>query len=64
MKSHTITFLLYITVMSVSFYLVTKDKPQVRLRATPELRDERYKMKMEALESEYFKAMSEQGNYL
>lgn len=66
-KSHTLTFLLYITVMSVSFYLVTQDKPQVSFKATPELRempDTRYFQKQQVLESEYLKAMSEQGNYL
>lgn len=69
MKNHKelIAFLLFITVMSVSFYFVTQDKPQVKLRATPEIRempDARYFLKQELLESEYLKAMSEQGNYL
>lgn len=66
MKNHKelITFLLFIAVMSVSFYLVTDEEPQVSFKATPELRDERYKMKQKALEDEYYKVMNEQGNYL
>lgn len=57
-------FLFYLIVIALAFYIYTSENPQVRLRATPDLRDERYKMKMEALEDEYYKVMNEQGNYL
>lgn len=62
MKNHKelITFILFIAVMSVSFYLFTYEEPQVRLRATPDLRDDRYQMKLKALEDEYARNL---GNF-